>query len=1065
MALEVLYANSVDSLARELADHLREQVADDPLASPMVVVPGRALSAVVERRVAERLGVAMSLRRIGARGLWSRVAETAGLSVVEPRGLAAELLSRAQTSPALGEVRAYLDAAPAEARGERGVELAVSLAGLLLQDDRERPAHIDAWLRGHRVEDAPAWQGALLAELFAPDGVSRAGSSVLPSRAVAASLARGGSVPARVHLFCPAPPAAGELDNLAGLMRGAQVTAYVTSPCRGFWEDYSPDDPRLLAALGRAGRHGVRAWNHLADHTTDDLHVDRASGTVLGRLQAEVLERARMDAAPPAPDASLTLHDCPSTAREAEIVKGIVLDALAGASQMTPPLRPDQIAIVVPERVDEEYFPRLARALAAPPSVPVAIVGRRLAETSAAAAAARTLLALPAGEITQSSLLRALCHEGVSARAPGSTAAGLRSLARRLGVRWGADARALVGTHVDRDLYHWDQALSRLSLGFFADASPEVVDHGRGAWLAFPVAEEDAVDAAALVDGGRRLLSDTASLAAASLSLTDWAAALGAYLDTYLVDDDRDAGRQAALDACTDLAALDVDGRLVDYAVAARWLEAALDEVEDPGGEPLFEGVTMGALSAIAASPARLCVLVGASESALPQPDTRHPLDVGATPRARSPSQADRDRYHVLTRLADTERLAITWVGRDGAGDVCPPSPIVGDVRAAVTELGGPELVEALTRVHPTNRAEGHDGALRPRALALEAQMQRLAAAWRHEGPPARDLPELLARLAPREQEKLASLLSLSPPPAESSASRRASLGQLRRFVEDPLSAADWITGLGDDDEEDTEPLEGDSLLRAIVLRPAIVGADGDLARARELRDGLYLRRELAARAPAGFFGARERAAQDALLEAWAAAGDLSGYHEIALGPGRALGSRVDRRATAQLGRWELRGVTPPMTHDLGASIAFAPSKAPTERHALPSLLALTVLAALGEALPDPHLVRVFGAAESLELAVATPTRDDARGWLEALLEDLAAGPPPYVVTFKAAAGAKTASQLAERVEDELRNPRFPRRGPLARLALDPPDGGTSAWLMTRRFDFLLQRLRKVGDA
>lgn len=1068
--LEVLYANSVDALARELADRLRDEIADDPLVSPLVVVPGRALSAVVERRVAERLGVAMSVRRVGARSLWERVAETAELALVEPRALAATILEMAPRSPALSDVLRYLDAAPASARGKRGVEVALSLAELLLDDDRERPGHIDAWLRGQRVPGAPAWQGELLCELFSSDGVARTRSLVLPSRAVAATVARGGQLPERAALFCPAPPSPGELDNLRRLAHDARVTAYVMSPCRGFWEDYSADDPRLLAALGRAGRVATRAWNLLADHSTDDVHVERAATSVLRALQAATLERARADAPTPAPDRSLTLHDCPSPAREIEIVKAIVLDAISGPGAMTPPLRPDQVSILVPERLTDEYLPRLARVLASPPALPFTVVGRRLVETSPEAAAARALLALPAEEITRDSVLRVLCHEGVRARGADAPAARLRALARRLGVYRGADGRALVDTDVELDLYHWDQALSRLSLGFFADATPDIVDHGRGPWLTFPVAAEDEGAAAALVDGARRLLSDAARLSQASLPLTDWAAALAAYLDTYLADDDRDAGRGAALEACAGLAALDVDARPVDFSVAATWVAGALDELEDPGGEPLFQGVLVGALGTVAAAPARLSVLVGALESALPRAPVRHPLDVGAAPRPRELSQADRDRHHVLTRASDAERLAVTWVGRDpSSGEPVSPSPVVGDLRAALGELGGPDLAAAVTRAHPESRAdleEHDDAASRPRAVQLEANMAAIARALRDAGEPPRSIAELASRVTPSDLDRLERLLSVPRAPSPGTTTKRVTLSLLRRFVESPVEpAAQWVAGASEHDDEESEPLEGDGLLRTALLRPALLRADGDAQRARALRDGAYLRRELAGTAPTGFFGTRERAAQDALLDAWAAAGDLSEFAELVLGAGRPDGERLVRRAAVRLGDWEITGAAPAMTRGLGQSVAFTTSKTPSPRHALGAAVSLTVLAAAGEELPSSHLTRLIAGEGPVEYEFATPERSDAEAWLTELLDDLASGPPPYTVSFDAAATAREKRcSLASAVAAGQRSASFEPRGPLARAGLGPPDDDAGEALMRRRFDFLLDRLRVRND-
>lgn len=1083
MALEVLYGNSVDALARELADRVGAFAADDPLASPLVVVPGRALSAIVERRIAERLGVAMSVRRVGARGLWSRVADSAGLTVLDARRLAAEIVARAATSPFLAEVREYVAQAPAEAREPRAIEAAVSLAALILEDDRERPALVDAWLSGASPEGTPKWQGALFAELFDRDGAAREGDGVLPSRAAACALGRGGALPERVHIFCPAPPSPGDLDNLRRLVAGATVTAYVTSPCRGFWEDFSPDDPRLLVALGRAGRAAVRAWNALGEHASDDVHTARPATTVLSTMQALVLDRARAEAPPPAPDASLTFHDCPNPTREAEIAKSLVLDAMAGPSALQPQLRPDEVAIVVPERLTEEYFARLARALASPPALPFTIVGRRLVETSPAAAAARALLALPGGEITRDSVLRALCHDAVRTRPHGVTAGGMRSLARRLGVLWGADASDLEGTHVDRDIYHWDQALSRLSLGFFADARPDVIDHGRGPWLGFVVTDEDADDAAALVDGARRLLSDASKLARASLPLRDWSAALAAYLDTYLVEEDRDAGRAAALDACGALAALDVDGRAVSYAAASRWLTDALMELEDPGGEPLFEGAVVGSLSALAAAPARMVVIVGALESALPRTDARHPLDVGTTPRTRPLSRADRDRYNVLTRVTDAERVAVTWVGRDPAsGAPSVPSPVVADLRAAVDELGEPSLAGALTRAHPTNRAEDAGAALRARAAIVEANMTTVARAIHGAGGPPRDLDEVFDKVTPTDRAKLERLLSVPRPPAGGPAARRVSLGLLRRFVEWPVSAAaEWLTQVEDQDDPE-EPLDGDALTRAIVLRPAMLRAEGDPSRARAFRDQAYLRRELAGVAPSGFYGAREREVEDEIIDAWAAAGGLSGLIEVAFGAARPLGERVRRRACARVGVWEVNGVTPAMTPDLSRSVALCMSKKPSLRHALPAAISLAVLASEGEPLPGSHTVAALGTEGSSTFRVRTPERDEATAWLAALLEDLTRGPPPYTVTFSAVAtwaqhGRKqekgrarghgqppSAKSLADVVEEELSRPMSPSVGPLARAELALPDERDAALLLQTRYEFLLSRLEQLDE-
>lgn len=1176
--LTLHYSNRAERLLDALAEalHERRRSGASPLEEATVAVPGPLVETWLKLGLARRTGLFANVRFRFLSGALEDALATAlpGVRVADGavhRGLLLRLL---HDDALLGEddlspVSGYLGAAGPgpDAVDRRRWQLAERLAQLFEEYGFSRAETLAAWPRGALLDPASPhaaaerWQRRLWLALFGPGGLAQVegalrGETWLPLPAaldrLEASPARG--EPSSLHVFGFSYVARSFHRLLALLARRADLHVYALNPCREFWEDVQTpaerdqrlprrrsrgslgagddegedpfgllggeDENPLLSLWGRPGREHVRLLNELSDCDFDDRFDDPEEDrpTLLTRLQRAVLDRAPLSPSggAPEPAASVRLLAAPSVAREAEAIAGEIVRLLR--EELDPPLRLNEVAVVVPSASMRAYHAPLAAAFRALHDLPWSAIDLPASAGDATASAFALLLDLPLGALTRREVLAAVSHPALLGRVPDATPGDLARWCEELGILRGADREDLAGTAVDRDLLTWDQGLRRLSLGAFlsgersGEERPLVADGERYLPLELPPEELGRASAFALLV--RSLLADARHARRARLTADGWGRFLTGLLDAYIPagDEEGERGRLACLSAIRALASLPLGGQEVGYRVAHAAVAGALAGASSRRGSPLAEGIVVSTFLPMRAVPFRAVFAAGLDASAFPARDVRDLLDLRlARRRAGDVSSRERDQYLFLeTLLSARDRLVLSWVATSPkSGEDVEPSPLVGELLAIGVPLERERIPE---RRDAEPAAMGAPGRAVPPAAAGEARARLLGESLRaHLG--AGDRPLGLDELP--DDPDLGAFLGLPPAPAPRAAAPESpptvtlTLADLFRFLKCPAQAtARHHLGLSEADDDDLadrdeEPFETPFLERHGLVSRLLAGA---LARAEEGDDAAFERlleegwdaeaQRLLSRAalPAGPLLDRERREQLRLLRGLADAlrrrfGALPRGRAVRLGradPSASLERLLDPivlpdvpSAGGRRVRVELHGATRPLLAREETLLAVSlsdPKKVgdvPAAKAALEGFLHHAVLAAataregtLTVLALAPASRRQGGAPSTAEVALAPIAREEALGWLRSLAADFLAGAQTRLFPWEAALARRAAgetrpfgeivSELARRELSPLDCDHGPVPRPRDLEAI--PDAEAEA-LVDRRFGPFLSRV------
>ncbi|MEZ4360450.1 MAG: exodeoxyribonuclease V subunit gamma [Kofleriaceae bacterium] len=759
--LRVVHSNRSAALAEALVDSLGP--VPDPFAPAKVVVAGRLVERWLQRRLAERHGIAAGVSWMSFEALLV-AAYTVEESGREPRlgaidrsalpMVLSSVLARAARrdpegprdgaallDPILGPVRSYL-ASDDPADVVRRVQLAERLADLYWSYGLSRPQWLLAWerrraLEEHRGEPAAAWQAELWARVIEHATATAAGRrGGRRGRWAIAPL-----LPALRREVGMRPPSVGKvsvigfpyltrayLDGLSDLAMNSELTLYLVNPCQELWDDVGPGqlahDPAPLVLWGRPIRDTVSALIERTGGDFEDRFVDPAAsapasamahllGDVLRReTRSTAVEELSPEGAPPA-EIGLTVLDCPSVRRELEVIGSEVLRLLAA----DPTLTANQIAILAAGRQAEATLIQAVAALQAVGPIPCHLIDAPLAESGRIVDGLLALLELPRSKMTRRDLLRVMTHPAVIARYPHADPEQWARWTERLGVAHGADASAHRQTYLEphRELFHWDQGIRRLAMGAFmigerGDRGP--VQLGDRVLVPEELRAESHASAATFALMARSLIRDAAWMRDAQRPLAGWARALTALLDAYLEPADDAALHE--LDRCrrivAQLAEHDLDGRVVDFLEVRELLLRRLGRLTVDRGEPLAAGVMVAPLSSFRPVAFRHVFITGLGDGEFPAAEGRHPLDLRRDSRLGDVSPRERDRHAFFDAvLAATDGIWLSYVGlHPQSGDRTGPSSVIIELADALAPyLGAASGAEALARVtatHPLHR-------------------------------------------------------------------------------------------------------------------------------------------------------------------------------------------------------------------------------------------------------------------------------------------------------------------------------------------------------------------------
>ncbi|MBV8136811.1 MAG: exodeoxyribonuclease V subunit gamma [Deltaproteobacteria bacterium] len=1139
--LQLHYANYFENLLGPLAQAVELHQRRDPLATLRIIVPSRAVEQFAKYGIAERLGVAANLAFPFLRRYLAGIAEQAdpGIRVLEVPQLQVTLFECLRSEAhrdhhALRAVREYLTAAnPAnDALGElRLFELAGRIAQLFQEYSISRSAMLGAWNSPNSPpsSDEELWQRTLWTMVFDREGAARAPWAfdgahrwmLLPQALAAIPDNRLRDVlPPALHIFGLASPGRVFLEIFARMGRLADLLVYAVNPCMEFWEDVddsaaarastwhhrtekvgaaledgedpfdlaTPSESRALQLWGRPGREYIRMLNELTQCDFQPHFTHATGASLLARLQEDILVRAggppgdRKTTPEPRPG-SIRLIGAPGLRREVEIIANEILRVVSDADGSgNSPLRFHEVAVLVPDAVADAYLPEIESVFASQFGIPVEIDGRRFYQSRAAEAIA-LLLKFPLARATRAELLRLLTHPVIAGTRGELDTDRLSAWCEELGVFFGIDASDLADTYVPANLFQWDQALTRITLGAFMEGGGQTEGHNlyhseSGALLPLTLLQEEVPAAARFLKTARTLLADTREIRSHRLSLSDWAALLAELIGTYVQAGDPED--QSFRDQCLEI--LQAMGSLttgaVGYEVAHSFLSASLSERAARQGGFSRRGVAAGSLGTLRALPFRAIFVVGMNEATFPERDRRDPTDLRLARRHPGDiSPPERDRYLFLeSLLAARARIAFSWVERDAqTGDRLEPSTTVRELQSILQGyLDGPQQLGELTTSHPVSSYDPDyfpDLASVPRpdssaagdlvsfdpAARRGARMRRvreqLALGARDQILPAR--AALLESLGVDLRTRLAGSLGLFELPAKSVLTANEldlPLAAVRRFLECPLQgAARYALGMveedGAPDDASDEPIALSRLDHALILRQAFWSARGKPELFTDAYREAIATAQMRGAAPAGPFAEAAIEADCERFARWcgeldAKRRDLGEWRVFRMGRGTesSRADRVlpplrlevcttDRAGRALVRKVNLHGSLGALSPALDCSLRLVTRSKPKPQDFLELFIAAIALSAAGEPVARRFEAWVLGdpaptssKAAFWSRALRTPMPDAALEYLAQLVGEMITRAHDYFLPIEAVAAARRAIRDGKDALDRIDN-------------------------------------------
>lgn len=1109
------YSNRFDELVPPLADAVAQSQARAPLGRVVVIVPNRVIEDYLKLRLSERLGVAANIEFPFLRGYLARLVNKAdpALSVLEIDDLEMLLFERLRAilrKPAAGfeAVRAYVHSGSGSKPDEelRTLQLAGQVARMFREYSISRREMLTTWRTGTLLADsafstAESWQRALWQSIFEHNGAVRkeltaqgdARRLLLPDAfdAVAEQALRR-TLPPALHVFgsgYAGPAFARIFAQIAAL---TELHVYALNPCAEFWDDIDipggadrerlvrrgsrvgaklesePDpfeidgsgDTPALRLWSRPGREYVRLLNELSDCDFDPhfAHPLRRSGaSLLHQVQEDILVRAPQRQPAPkgegaADDGSIRFLACPGIRREAEIIANQVWSLVRASAD----LRFHEIAVAVPDRLWPDYQPHLETAFSELHQLPVNMVSRRFASESRIAQAIAMLLRLPLGNFGRYEMLHLLSHPALGGGRAEADTGKWAEWCDALGVFFGADSDDLKDTYLPPDLFHWDQALTRLALGsFMADersAEARLFHCGSAQYLPLELAQDEIAGAARMLRLARGLIADAAAIRAQALTLGEWARALTTIVSTYITCADAidERVRDWCVAAIESIAVSSIRTEPVLYQTAYELASARIAEAESVRGRFAETGVAIGPLSALRSLPFRAIFLAGLNEAQFPERPRQDPLDLRlAQRRAGDVTPTSRDRYQFLeTLLAARERIFLCYVARDAqTGETREPSTVVRELQFILRGYLDADTLKKLTIEHPVSRysfryfpdiapekvsdpLESFDPNARRGAemAALRAALQEHCGAITVPGREAR----LLERVSDETRAKLKPVLPIIEAPRAPAAKTGASkeiwlpLSALRKFLECPIQgAALYALGMSDDEdgalqEDLDEPLAQSRIDRAILLREAFQKSRGSQLSVPVEYTHAFRIAQARGRAPAGLFADATQRADLARLNEWfaqaalAGAGDLSKWIEVRIGHA-GESARADRvldeiklevtdRSGAQV-TVRLHGSAGLLSPGLDKAVHGILRHDAYPKDFLRLFLPAIALSAAGQPVQQFHAIVVADAGENRELWIKRfnpPSSEHARTYLSMLARELLYGANCFFIPFEA---------------------------------------------------------------
>jgi len=697
-------SNRLENLAELLAEVLKTPL--DPMEPETILVQSGGMQRWVSMQLARRHGVCAGIRfpfPVGfayelCRELRADLPREYPLSQERMLWRITHLLRGLLDEPEFAPLARYVH----EDSELKSVQLAERIAYHFDQYLIFRPEWAARWenhepsgnflLPGHVASEA--WQARLWRELIRDMGGEH--RAALLRRAIA-SLEKGTSLPdlpSRVCIFgIPTLPPV-YLDLLKALSKHSQVHVFLLSPCQKYWGDLlthrerrrayragehaspeRPEDAMPLAGLGAVGKDFLELLME-RDALETGLYEEPVGDTMLGQLQADLLDLNIRDEKTDFSDTSIQVHCCHSPLREMEVLKDLILDLLAKDTSLSP----QNILVMNPDI--EAYAPVIQAVFGTTgeDGIPFSISDRKPTRAAETIRLFLELLAFGQHRFEASRVCALLEAPPVRQRLGLDASDTQRVLewVRASGVRWGLnrDFRRNAGLG-DFGQNTWESGLSRLYLGYMTGATDPL--HGIAPLTLRGSADQELLGrVTAWIEELAALwsrLRDTRSPA-------DWQDCLLWILDAFFPQDPAQAEhllaiRRTVTELTRDMGDFEADARTMLYLIRKR--------LDESGGESGFlaSGLTFCGLKPMRSIPFRVICLTGLTSTAFPRQDIPLGFDLmAARPRPGDRSHREDDRYLFLESIISAQNnLILTYPGLSQSDNLeAPPSVLVSEL-------------------------------------------------------------------------------------------------------------------------------------------------------------------------------------------------------------------------------------------------------------------------------------------------------------------------------------------------------------------------------------------------
>lgn len=691
----------------------------------------------------------------------------------------------------------------------------------------------DFTLPGHVASEA--WQARLWRELVRDMGGEH--RAALLGQAIS-RLDRADSLPAlppRVCVFgIPTLPPV-YLDLLKALSRHSQVHVFLLSPCRKYWGDLlthrerrrayragehstleRSEDATPLAGLGAVGRDFLELLMD-RDVLETRLYEEPDADTMLGQLQADLLDLHARHEKADFTDASIQVHCCHSPLREMEVLQDLILDLLS----RDPSLTPQDILVMNPDI--ESYAPVIQAVFGtAGEGLPFSISDRK---PSRAAETVRLFLELMefGQHRFEASRVCALLEAPPMRQCLGLDASETQRMlewVRTSGIRWGLDRKSRKGIG-DYAQNTWESGLSRLFLGYMTGAANPL--HGIAP---LPLRGSSEQELLGRVAAWIESLAVLWSRLQGARTPADWRECLLWMLGTFFPLDRAQAEhllaiRRTVTELTRDMGDFEADARTMLHLLRKR--------LDESGGESGFlaAGLTFCGPRPMRSIPFRVVCLTGLTSTAFPRQDTPPGFDLmAARPRPGDRGHREDDRYLFLESIISArDNLILTYPGLSQSDNAeAPPSVLVSELLDFLDRgctVAGRKPSEALVFRHRLQAFHPDYFSAHSRIFSYSAQNRDAALALFTERQPRRFFPAAVLsddRFTTQEIE--------------------IDIEELTRFLAHPcrhlLRALQIDPTAGEDDFPDEEPLAAPTGLEAHgplqdLLRAALDEPEADL--------------------------------------------------------------------------------------------------------------------------------------------------------------------------------------------------------------------------------------------